>query len=84
MGKLVEEYSLKKGHQVAIIIDPQKGTKKEDLLNVDFDVIIEFSIPQVALENMHFYAQNNMKVIMATTGWYEHIDDIESLFNSSK
>ena len=84
MGKLVETHAVKRGHKIAIIIDPQKGTKKEDLLSVEFDAIIEFSIPQVALLNMHFYAKNNMKVIMATTGWYEHLYEIKSLFDNSK
>ncbi|MDD3793735.1 MAG: 4-hydroxy-tetrahydrodipicolinate reductase [Candidatus Gracilibacteria bacterium] len=83
MGKFVEEYSKKRGHEVAIIINPSLGTKKEDLLNLSFDVIIDFSIPQVALENMRFYAKNNFKVIMGTTGWYEDLDEIKNLFTRS-
>jgi len=84
MGELVEKYVQQRGHEVAIIIDPKKNTKKEDLLSVDFDAIIEFSVPDIALENMKFYAKNNMKVIMATTGWYNHMEEIKSLFNNSK
>ena len=84
MGEVVEKYVKQRGHEIAIIIDPKKGTKKEDLLWVQFDVIIEFSVPEFALENMQFYAKNNMKVIMATTGWYEHIEEIKTIFNNSK
>lgn len=83
MWKLVEEYSTKRWHEVSIIIDPVKWTSKEDLLKVDFDVIIEFSIPEVALSNMRFYAKNNIKVIMATTGWYENLIEIKELFENS-
>lgn len=83
MWKLVEEYALKRWHEVSIIIDPAKGTKKEDLLNTSFDVIIEFSIPDAAMENMRFYAENNFKVIMATTGWYDKIGEIKDLFFKS-
>jgi hypothetical protein len=32
MGEIVEKYVKQRGHEVAIIIDPKKGTKKEDLL----------------------------------------------------
>lgn len=84
MGELVEKYTKERWHEIAIIIDPKKGTKKEDLLTIDFDAIVEFSLPEIALENMKFYAKNDMKVIMATTGWYNHIEEIKSLFNNSR
>ncbi len=84
MGQLIEYHTKQKWHEIVTIIDPIKNTKKEDLLNVDFDVIIEFSIPQVALENMKFYAENNMKVVMATTGWYDELETIKRYFENSK
>ncbi|MFA5916721.1 MAG: 4-hydroxy-tetrahydrodipicolinate reductase [Candidatus Gracilibacteria bacterium] len=83
MGKLVEEYSLKRGNEIAIIIDPSKNTTIQDLLSTEFDVIIEFSIPKVAIDNMRFYAKNNMKVVMATTGWYDNVEEIKTLFKNS-
>lgn len=83
MWQLVEKHSLDRWHEISIIIDPVKNTKKEDLLKVDFDVIIEFSIPQVVMENMRFYAENNMKVVMATTWWYDNLDEIKKLFKTS-
>jgi len=52
-------------------------------LNVDFDIIIEFSVPKVAMENLAFYAENNMKVIMATTGWYDRLDKVKEMFEKS-
>ena len=83
MWVLVEKYAKEKGHEISIIIDPTKWTNKENLLDIDFDVIIEFSIPKVALENMKFYAENNMKVIMATTGWYDKLDEVKNMFKKS-
>lgn len=84
MWKIVEEYIKKRWHELAIIIDPQLTTKKEDLLDAEFDVIIEFSIPDIAIENLKFYAKNNYKVVMATTWWYEKIDEVKKLFEESK
>ncbi|NDK07788.1 4-hydroxy-tetrahydrodipicolinate reductase [Candidatus Gracilibacteria bacterium] len=80
MGKYVEEYAIKRGHEVSIIIDPVKGNSIQDLKNTHFDVIIEFSVPTAAIENMNFYAENNMKVVMATTGWYDKVEDIKPIF----
>ncbi len=84
MGVLIEHHAKEKWYEIAVVIDPIKWTKKEDLLNIDFDVAIEFSIPKVALENMKFYAENDMKVVMATTGWYDELETIKWYFKDSK
>ena len=84
MWQIVEKHALERGYEITAIIDPNKNTHKEDLLGKDFDVIIEFCIPKVALENMEFYAKNNFKVIMATTGWYDDIEKIKQMFKKSE
>ncbi len=84
MGQVVEKHALNRGDEVVAIIDPAQNTQKEDLLKVDFDVIIEFCVPQVALDNLKFYAQNNFKVVMASTGWWEHLDEVKDLFSMSE
>lgn len=83
MGQVVEKHALERWVEIVAIIDPIKNTSKEDLLWLEFDVIIEFSIAQVALDNLKFYAKNNYKVVMATTGWWEYLDEIKTIFNSS-
>jgi hypothetical protein len=35
------------------------------------------------MENMKFYASNNYKVIMATTGWYDNLDEVKEMFKNS-
>jgi len=84
MGKVVEKHALARWNEIVAIIDPTLNTKKEDLLWKDFDVIIEFSVPQVAMENLKFYAENWFKVVMATTGWWDHLDEVKTLFSNSK
>ena len=84
MGQVVEKHALERGDEIVAIIDPTQNTKKEDLLGKDFDVIIEFCIPQVALENLTFYAEHDYKVVMATTGWWERMDAVKEMFEGSK
>jgi 4-hydroxy-tetrahydrodipicolinate reductase len=84
MGKLVEEQAKKRGHEIPLIISPIHHTTTEDLVDKNIDVVIDFSVPEIALENLTFYAKNNIKVIMATTGRYAHIDEVKSLFQNSQ
>jgi len=32
---------------------------------------------------MKFYADHNMKVVMATTGWYDRLDEVKNMFSKS-
>jgi dihydrodipicolinate reductase len=54
------------------------------LLSTTFDVVVDFSKPEVALENLKFYAENDIKVVMATTGWYKNLEDVKLWFKNSK
>jgi len=58
MGKVVERHALSRGDEIVAIIDPTQNTTKEDLVGKDFDAIIEFSVPFVAMDNLKFYAEN--------------------------
>lgn len=84
MGQVVEKHALSRGDEIVAIIDPAQKTKKEDLVGKDFDVIIEFSVPFVAMDNLKFYAENWFKVVMATTGWWDNLPEVKELFNNSK
>jgi len=84
MWQIVEKHALERWVEIVAIIDPIKNTSKENLVWLDFDVIIEFSVAHVALDNLKFYAKNNYKVVMATTGWWEHLDEVKDFFNNSK
>jgi len=84
MGQVVEKHALSRGDEIVAIIDPTQNTKKEDLVWKDFDVIIEFSVPFVAMDNLKFYAEHWYKVVMATTGWWDNLPEVKELFNNSK
>lgn len=84
MWHMIEKQALERGDKIIAIIDPKKKTKKEDLLNIDFDVIIEFSICSVVMENLMFYAKNDFKVIMGSTGWWNNLPEVKEMFESSK
>jgi dihydrodipicolinate reductase len=36
------------------------------------------------MENIQFYAQNNLRVVVGTTGWYDRIDEVKQLFSTSE
>jgi 4-hydroxy-tetrahydrodipicolinate reductase len=76
MGKAIEVLALEKGHKiVSRISDPQ--WTEQDLDGVD--VAIEFSQPDAAVENISKCLQAQVPVVVGTTGWYQHFDEVKAL-----
>ncbi|MFV9550198.1 4-hydroxy-tetrahydrodipicolinate reductase [Algibacter sp. PT7-4] len=80
MGKTIEQIAIKRGHNVVLTID------KEDT-NYDItkaDVAIDFSIPNVAFNNISNCINNNVPVISGTTGWLDKYNEAVALCNEKK
>lgn len=75
MGKIIDEIALKRGHEVVARL---KETPTAENLN-NPDVVIEFSLPEVAFNNIKACLENKIPVICGTTGWLERKSEVEQL-----
>lgn len=75
MGKIIEKIAIERGHQ---IVSKLNETPDEKKLNQP-DVVIEFSQPEVAFENIKNCIELGIPVISGTTGWLEKKQEIEQL-----
>lgn len=78
MGHEVEQIALQRGHEVVYRID----TEQDWYYNIDgiadCDVVIEFSTPATAIANIEKCFELDIPMVIGTTGWYEHLDEISS------
>lgn len=74
MGKAIEKEANIKGHDIVLTIKKTKDIKILEKYN--FDVIIEFSNPQSAFENIKKCLEYKKPIICGTTGWLEKYNDI--------
>ncbi len=81
MGELVAENAVNRGHEIGVIIDhayenaDYKNLAHLSLKDADkFDVLIDFSSPETVLENIKQACRLQKPLVMATTGWYEHLE----------
>ncbi len=44
-----------------------------------FDAVIDFTTPEAAVSNMRACLANGARMVVGTTGWYDHLDDMRSL-----
>ena len=65
MGKTIEKIALERGHEIVLKIS--ENIEEYDLSKAE--IVIDFSIPTVALKNITTCFQNGLPVVSGTTGW---------------
>jgi len=84
MGKAIEEIAIERGHTIVLKI---ASTNKEDLTASNLkkaDAAIEFSHPGKAVEHIITCLNAGIPVVCGTTGWLNHISEIENVCKATK
>lgn len=79
MGKIIGEIAESRGHQIVAKLN--ETPTSENLNNPD--VVIEFSHPEAAFENIKTCLENNIPVVCGTTGWLDRKSEIEELSSNN-
>ena len=77
MGHTIEKIALERNHEVVLKINDEN---LDDLTIENIrkaDVVIEFTNPESAVENILFCLQNHVPVVCGTTGWLSQLSFIE-------
>ena len=72
-----KSYRSKRGHSIINISD-----SKHPLTNLDVtkcDVVIDFSTPSTALDNISYSLINDTPIVSGTTSWLSNIDKVKNL-----
>lgn len=77
MGRAIEVFALKRGHEIGLVIDENNldQLNAENLRKVD--VAIDFSTPSSVLHNINVCFEAGTPLIVGTTGWYGHLQEIK-------
>jgi len=84
MGKAIEAEAIKKGHEVVLKIGfkNHKELNTNNLEQLKVDVIIDFSRPETAVENIKTGLKSGIPVVCGTTGWLEKMNKIKAYTQS--
>lgn len=79
MGKEIETIALQKKHNIVLKVTRSNAEllRAEDLKKAD--VVIEFSTPQSVIKNIELCMEAEVPVVIGTTGWYEHFDQVKAI-----
>ncbi|KGE14353.1 4-hydroxy-tetrahydrodipicolinate reductase [Sphingobacterium deserti] len=79
MGQQIEKFALKRGHEIQLIVDKDNRESITAALLSGADVAIDFSEPAAAINNISLCFEANLPIVVGTTGWYEHIEEIKAV-----
>lgn len=80
-GRLVAEIAAERGHGVNVL-DAKENANASALTPpfvAGFDVIIDFTTPEAAIQNMRACLATGAKMVIGTTGWYDKLPDMRGL-----
>lgn len=84
-GALVEQVARERGHSVEVLTSQQNTHAAEltpDRLRT-IDAAIDFTNPEAVLDNIAACIRSRTPIVVGTTGWYQHLADIEGRVRSS-
>ena len=84
-GSLVAEVARERGHGVRaldIVENPHASALTAPNL-AGVDVVIDFTAPEAAVENIRAVLALGGRIVVGTTGWYTHLGEMKSLAQKS-
>lgn len=83
MGKTIEQVAVSRGHHIKLKIDLNNLDDFNQNNFSDIEVAIEFTGPHTAYNNILKCLEYKTPVVCGSTGWLEHISDVENKCKSN-
>jgi len=80
-GSLVAQVAHERGHGVRVVGEEEnrKAAALTAPILAGFDAVIDFTTPEAAVENMRACLATGARMVVGTTGWYQHLDAMRDL-----
>jgi 4-hydroxy-tetrahydrodipicolinate reductase len=86
MGRQVERLASQKGHEIVAKLDLedfQSGAGLKRVKTTGEEIVIEFTWPDAVLTNVRHVAARGLRMVVGTTGWYEHLSEARRIVEDS-
>jgi 4-hydroxy-tetrahydrodipicolinate reductase len=80
-GSLVVEVARERGHGVRSldIYENEHATALTAPNLAGIDAVVDFTSPEAAVENMRAVLSLGCRIVVGTTGWYQHLPELQAL-----
>jgi len=80
-GSLVAEVASERGHAIHALDINENSHASALTANIldGVDAVIDFTAPEAAVENISAVLAQGGRIVVGTTGWYAHLDEMKAL-----
>src|ERR1700691_2049190 len=80
-GSLVAQVAAERGHGVRVVGEEENhhASALTAPFLAGFDAVIDFTTPEAAVQNIRACLANGARVVVGTTGWYEHLEHLRGV-----
>lgn len=80
-GSLVADVAHEHGHGVRVLGEEENhnASALTPPFLAGFDAVIDFTTPEAVVHNLRACLANGARVVVGTTGWYAHLEDMRAL-----
>ena len=80
-GRVIADVAHEHGHGVRVLGEEENHNAMAltGPFLATFDAVIDFTTPEAVFHNMRACLANGARMVVGTTGWYEHLNDMRSL-----
>jgi 4-hydroxy-tetrahydrodipicolinate reductase len=79
MGRMVESVAQQRGHSIITRFDQEADWAQLPILCKEADLVIEFSQPNMVLDNIRRCLEAGIPVVVGTTGWHSRISEVREM-----
>ena len=86
MGQAVERLAGERGHEIIARFNSEHPLPDDDQASAlqGIEVVIDFSLPDVAVEHITRYSRWNQHAVIGTTGWYDEMEAVQKAVDASE
>ena len=78
MGQAVAALAPDRDHAIVAEFDSDRPLADASPGSFDADMVIDFSLPSVALDHLRWYCENGQPAVVGTTGWYDRLPQVRT------
>ncbi|MEQ6122554.1 4-hydroxy-tetrahydrodipicolinate reductase [Reichenbachiella sp. MALMAid0571] len=77
MGQLIEKLAIERGNTISKVIDLNNSSEITEITPDTTDVVIEFTSPESAFNNIMSVLKQKVPVVSGSTGWLDKMPEVE-------
>jgi 4-hydroxy-tetrahydrodipicolinate reductase len=86
MGKTLAQLAPQRGFQVRLVMDIDVNTQGQGITAENFqgiEVCVDFTTPDVVVENIRRVAALGVNLVVGTTGWHNRLEEVRRIIEGS-